>query len=158
MTECRLFEENGRRPFMTKWFDRLDDGEKRHMQSLAALAHFDFNNPDAHSYEHALITAIAAAYMPSCIARAVLLVGSVLSMSAAAGEPEQRRNGATAATAGPAAASLSPPRGQGGGTAGREREQDLRVLCPHLRTQASPLQIHQHGPVVLILLHLTVYK
>jgi serine/threonine-protein kinase HipA len=54
MTECRLFEENGRRHFMTKRFDRLDDGEKLHMQSLAALAHFDFNNPVAHSYEQAL--------------------------------------------------------------------------------------------------------
>jgi serine/threonine-protein kinase HipA len=28
MTECRLFEENGRRHFMTKRFDRHDSGEK----------------------------------------------------------------------------------------------------------------------------------
>lgn len=55
MAECRLFEENGRRHFMTRRFDRLDGGEKLHMQSLAALAHFDFNNPLAHSYEQALI-------------------------------------------------------------------------------------------------------
>ncbi len=54
MSECRLFEESGRRHFMTKRFDRLDDGEKLHMQSLGALAHFDFNNPVAHSYEQAL--------------------------------------------------------------------------------------------------------
>ena len=54
MAECRLFEESGRRHFMTRRFDRLDDGEKLHMQSLAALAHFDFNNPVAHSYEQAL--------------------------------------------------------------------------------------------------------
>ncbi len=54
MSECRLFEENGRRHFMTRRFDRLDDGEKLHMQSLGALAHFDFNSPDAHSYEQAL--------------------------------------------------------------------------------------------------------
>ncbi len=53
MSECRIFEEGGRRHFMTKRFDRLDDGEKLHMQSLAALAHFDFNNPLAHSYEQA---------------------------------------------------------------------------------------------------------
>ena len=111
MTECRLFEENGRRPFMTKWFDRLDDGEKRHMQSLAALAHFDFNNPDAHSYEHALITAIAAAYMPSCIARAVLLVGSVLSMSAAAGEPEGWSRASMSEKSEPWRADISEPRG-----------------------------------------------
>src|SRR5690606_6348405 len=31
MTECRLFEEGGRRHFMTKRFDRLDSGEKLHM-------------------------------------------------------------------------------------------------------------------------------
>lgn len=55
MADCRLFEENGRRHFMTRRFDRLDGGEKLHMQSLAALAHFDFNNPVAHSYEQALI-------------------------------------------------------------------------------------------------------
>jgi serine/threonine-protein kinase HipA len=54
MTECRLFEEKGRRHFMTRRFDRLEDGQKLHMQSLAALAHFDFNNPLAHSYEQAL--------------------------------------------------------------------------------------------------------
>ena len=54
MAECRLFEESGRRHFMTRRFDRLDGGEKLHMQSLAALAHFDFNNPLAHSYEQAL--------------------------------------------------------------------------------------------------------
>lgn len=54
MSECRLYEENGRRHFMTRRFDRLDDGEKLHMQSLGALAHFDFNNPVAHSYEQAL--------------------------------------------------------------------------------------------------------
>jgi serine/threonine-protein kinase HipA len=54
MSECRLFEENGRRHFMTRRFDRLADGEKLHMQSLGAMAHFDFNNPVAHSYEQAL--------------------------------------------------------------------------------------------------------
>ena len=40
MSECRLLEENGRRHFMTKRFDRLAGGEKLHMQSLAALAHY----------------------------------------------------------------------------------------------------------------------
>lgn len=55
MAECRLLEENGRRHFMTRRFDRLDGGEKLHMQSLAALAHFDFNNSLAHSYEQALM-------------------------------------------------------------------------------------------------------
>ncbi|MDE2136909.1 MAG: type II toxin-antitoxin system HipA family toxin [Gammaproteobacteria bacterium] len=53
MTECRLLEEGGRRHFMTRRFDRLDDGTKLHMQSLAALAHFDFNAAGAYSYEQA---------------------------------------------------------------------------------------------------------
>ena len=54
MSECRLLEENGRRHFMTRRFDRLAGGEKLHMQSLCALAHFDFNNPGAYAYEQAL--------------------------------------------------------------------------------------------------------
>jgi serine/threonine-protein kinase HipA len=55
MTECRLLEENGRRHFMTKRFDRLDSGGKLHMQSLAAMGHYDFNLAGAHSYEQALM-------------------------------------------------------------------------------------------------------
>ena len=51
MSECRLLEEGGRRHFMTRRFDRRSDGGKLHMQSLAALAHFDFNSAGAHSYE-----------------------------------------------------------------------------------------------------------
>ncbi|MEK6805362.1 MAG: HipA domain-containing protein [Pseudomonadota bacterium] len=54
MSECRLLEENGRRHFMTRRFDRLDDGGKLHMQSLGALAHYDYNLPGAYSYEQAL--------------------------------------------------------------------------------------------------------
>lgn len=53
MADCRLFSENGRNHFMTKRFDRLDDGQKIHMQSLGALAHFDYNQSDAYSYEQA---------------------------------------------------------------------------------------------------------
>lgn len=56
MSECRLLEENGRRHFMTRRFDRLAGGEKLHMQSMCALAHFDFNHAGAHSYEQALMT------------------------------------------------------------------------------------------------------
>jgi serine/threonine-protein kinase HipA len=55
MSDCRLFEENGRRHFMTRRFDRLPSGEKLHMQSLGAIAHFDFNDAGAHSYEQALL-------------------------------------------------------------------------------------------------------
>ncbi|HEY4211441.1 MAG TPA: type II toxin-antitoxin system HipA family toxin [Steroidobacteraceae bacterium] len=53
MTECRLLEEGGRRHFMTRRFDRLSNGQKLHMQSLAALAHLDFNAPESNSYEQA---------------------------------------------------------------------------------------------------------
>lgn len=53
MTDCRLFEENGRRHFMTRRFDRVGNA-KLHMQSLAALAHFDFMQDGAYSYEQAL--------------------------------------------------------------------------------------------------------
>lgn len=56
MSECRLLEENGRRHFMTRRFDRLAGGGKLHMQSLGALAHFDFNQAGAHAYEQALLT------------------------------------------------------------------------------------------------------
>lgn len=55
MTECRLLEEHGRRHFMTKRFDRDDDGGKRHVQTLGSLAHYDFNRAGAHSYEQALL-------------------------------------------------------------------------------------------------------
>jgi len=55
ISECRLFEEGGRRHFMTRRFDRLPGGEKLHMQSLGALAHYDFNMAGAYSYEQALL-------------------------------------------------------------------------------------------------------
>jgi serine/threonine-protein kinase HipA len=55
MSKCRLLEENGRRHFMTKRFDRTDSGGKLHMQSLGALAHFDYNLAGAYAYEQALL-------------------------------------------------------------------------------------------------------
>ncbi|TLD69809.1 type II toxin-antitoxin system HipA family toxin [Phragmitibacter flavus] len=54
MSECRLLEEGGRRHFMTRRFDRLDGGEKLHMQSLCGLAHYDFNEPGVYGYEQVL--------------------------------------------------------------------------------------------------------
>lgn len=54
ISECRLLEEGGRRHFMTRRFDRTDDGGKLHMQSLGALAHYDYNLAGAYSYEQAL--------------------------------------------------------------------------------------------------------
>ncbi|NCC61043.1 MAG: type II toxin-antitoxin system HipA family toxin [Verrucomicrobiae bacterium] len=54
MSPCRIFEENGRRHFMTRRFDRLDGGEKLHLLSLCGLAHYDFNQAGAYGYEQAL--------------------------------------------------------------------------------------------------------
>ena len=54
MAECRILREGGRHHFMTRRFDRTAAGGKIHMQSLGALAHYDFNQPGANSYEQAL--------------------------------------------------------------------------------------------------------
>ena len=52
MTECRLLEENGRAHFMTRRFDREDDGKgKLHIESFCAIAHYDFNEVTSFSYE-----------------------------------------------------------------------------------------------------------
>ena len=51
MSESRLLSENNRHHFFTRRFDRTDDGEKLHLQTLCGLAHFDFNVPGAYSYE-----------------------------------------------------------------------------------------------------------
>ena len=56
MSECRLWDGCH---FMTRRFDRLPGGGKLHMQSLAALAHLDFNDPTANSYEQAFRVARA---------------------------------------------------------------------------------------------------
>ncbi len=53
MSDCRLLEENGRAHFMTRRFDRGPKGEKFHLQTLCAIAHFDFNEAGAYSYEQA---------------------------------------------------------------------------------------------------------
>ncbi len=55
MTKCRLFEKNGRRHFMTRRFDRPRGNAKLHLQSLGAIAHFDFNQAGAYSYEQAML-------------------------------------------------------------------------------------------------------
>lgn len=54
MSPCRLLEENGRSHFMTRRFDRKANGAKLHMQSLCAMAHYDFNMAGAYAYEQAL--------------------------------------------------------------------------------------------------------
>lgn len=56
MSDCRLHHEGGRSHFMTRRFDRTEGGGKIHMQSLAALRHYDFNAAGAYSYEQAIET------------------------------------------------------------------------------------------------------
>lgn len=55
INECRILSENGRNHFMTRRFDRTPTGQKLHMQSLGAIAHYDFNLPGAYSYEQAML-------------------------------------------------------------------------------------------------------
>lgn len=52
ITECKLLEERKRAHFMTRRFDR-DGTKKLHMQTLCAIAHFDYNSAGAYSYEQA---------------------------------------------------------------------------------------------------------
>lgn len=54
MSPCHLLEENGRAHFMTQRFDRSADGGKIHMQSLCAIAHYDFNAAGDYGYEQAM--------------------------------------------------------------------------------------------------------
>ncbi len=54
MTTCRLHHEAGRSHFMTKRFDRSANGGKWHMQSLGAIAHYDYRQPASYSYEQAI--------------------------------------------------------------------------------------------------------
>jgi len=51
MTECRLYEENGRKHFITKRFDRTDSGGRIHMLSLAGMANYDYNIAGQVGYE-----------------------------------------------------------------------------------------------------------
>ena len=55
MNPCRLHVDRARRAhFMTKRFDRTPTDAKVHVQTLAALAHLDYNMAGAHSYEQAM--------------------------------------------------------------------------------------------------------
>ena len=51
MMPCHLLNDGKNRHFMTKRFDRTAEGKKLHMQSLAAIGHFDFNAAGTTSYE-----------------------------------------------------------------------------------------------------------
>ena len=50
MTECGLFEDAGKRHFITERFDR-ENGKKIHMQTFGALMHLDYNQPRSSGYE-----------------------------------------------------------------------------------------------------------
>lgn len=56
MMDCRLLQENGRNHFMTKRFDREPSGRKRFVQTLAAVAHFDYYESGHYSYEQLFLT------------------------------------------------------------------------------------------------------
>lgn len=53
MSDCAVLSENGRHHFMTNRFDRTDESKKLHMQSLAGIAHYDFNLAGGYAYEQA---------------------------------------------------------------------------------------------------------
>jgi len=50
MMPCELLEENGRAHFLTKRFDRADDGGRIHSLTLCGLAHLDFRQRGTHDY------------------------------------------------------------------------------------------------------------
>jgi serine/threonine-protein kinase HipA len=50
MMDCELLEENGRAHFMTKRFDRTDDGGKLHTLTLCGLSQLDFRQRGTHDY------------------------------------------------------------------------------------------------------------
>lgn len=51
MSKCRILDDGKNCHFMTKRFDRDNNGNKFHMQTLCALAHMDFNQAGMYSYE-----------------------------------------------------------------------------------------------------------
>lgn len=55
MMESRIFEENGRSHFMTRRFDRGEKGEKHFVQTYGAIAHADYYESGAYSYEQILM-------------------------------------------------------------------------------------------------------
>lgn len=49
--DSELLEENGRAHFLTKRFDRLQDGAKVHVQTFCAMQHYDFQEVGLYTYE-----------------------------------------------------------------------------------------------------------
>ena len=67
MPESHLFDDEERRHFMARRFDRTDTGDKLHMQSLGALAHLDYNDALANSYEQAFLAIRRLGLPPSAV-------------------------------------------------------------------------------------------
>jgi len=61
MTESRLLQDGKLAHFMTKRFDRTNEGEKLHIQTLCAIAHFD--RDERYSYEQ-LFQTMRKLYLP----------------------------------------------------------------------------------------------
>ena len=59
MMDCSLLEENGRAHFVTKRFDRGDDGSKVHTLTLCGIAQLDFRQRGTHDYAQLFQTADA---------------------------------------------------------------------------------------------------
>lgn len=57
MMESRLMSTDGKDHFMTRRFDRTDEGGKLHIQTYCAIAHADRNPPGLYSYESLFTTA-----------------------------------------------------------------------------------------------------
>ena len=51
MMESRIFSESGRNHFMTRRFDRDEEGGKKFIQTFAALTHYDYYESGQYSYE-----------------------------------------------------------------------------------------------------------
>ena len=54
MSESRLLQENGRRHFLTRRFDR-PVGDKLHVQTLGALDHISYKMPGVYGYDQAML-------------------------------------------------------------------------------------------------------
>ncbi len=56
MMDSRIFSENGRNHFMTRRFDRNEQGGKSFVQTFAAITHYDYYESGIHSYEQLFMT------------------------------------------------------------------------------------------------------
>ena len=64
MAETRLLEERNFAHFMTRRFDRTDDGGRLHLHTLGGIEHIDYNVPGLYSYEQyfRLVLALGLGY------------------------------------------------------------------------------------------------